>query len=160
MRGRWFAPSAALFVRKTGTETVNNSATLQDDDALVLAVEASAIYVVEAQLRYVSGTTPDLKIGWTAPASATFTWAAYGPQVGASSVANAASLYRRRSIGDTEAIGGAGSGGGNEGIANPKGLLVVSTTAGNLQLQWAQNTQDASDTQILADSWLRLQRVA
>lgn len=155
--------NGALFVRKTGTQSVNSGntgTTLVDDSALVVPVAANATYIVEAFIRYVAGTTGDLKLGWTAPASATFTWAAYGPQSGATSVSNASAVYRRRSVGDTEIVGGAGTGGGNEGVAVPKGLLVTSATAGNLQMQLAQGASDGTDTSVLADSWLRLVRVA
>src|SRR5687768_10689987 len=56
------------FVRKSADEIVNNSNTLQDDDALLLAIGASqtmtfAIYVV-----YDSGATPDFKCTVTGPA--------------------------------------------------------------------------------------------
>lgn len=40
------------------------------------------------------------------------------------------------------------------------GWVVNSTNAGNVQLQWAQNTADASDTKVKAGSWLVAYKMA
>ena len=40
------------------------------------------------------------------------------------------------------------------------GRLVMSSTAGNFQLQWAQNVSDASGTTLKAGSFMTMNRVA
>jgi hypothetical protein len=42
----------------------------------------------------------------------------------------------------------------------PRGTVTVGTTAGNLVLQWAQNTSSTTPTIVIAGSWLRVTRVA
>jgi hypothetical protein len=41
-----------------------------------------------------------------------------------------------------------------------QGILIVSSTSGNLQFQWAQNTANASNSSVKANSYLLLRRVA
>jgi len=40
------------------------------------------------------------------------------------------------------------------------GRLVMSSTAGNFQMQWAQNASDASGTTLKAGSFMTMTRVA
>jgi hypothetical protein len=40
------------------------------------------------------------------------------------------------------------------------GLFRMSSTAGNITLQWAQNTSDATATVMYTDSWLQFTRIA
>jgi hypothetical protein len=140
---------------KSIDETVNNSATLQNDDALVLAVNSTATYEVSGIIRYNSGTTPDIKFAWTAPASATFFWECIGLDTGASGVTGTVSR-QALAIGDTVGIGGTG----NDLAASIKGILTVASTAGNLQLQWAQNTANASNTIVRANSYIVARQIA
>lgn len=137
-------PLAAI---KSVTETVNNSAALQNDDELFVSVLANATYEVWCQVFYVSGTTPDIKFGWTGPAAATFTWASIDAFNGS---------WVDQSISGSVAIGTSGS---NES-AIFAGLLKVGANAGTLQLQWAQNGANASNTQVLANSYLVARRIA
>jgi hypothetical protein len=41
-----------------------------------------------------------------------------------------------------------------------QGILIVASTAGTFQLQWAQNTSNASATRIFSNSYLCLRRVS
>lgn len=141
--------SLPRIVRKTSDETVNNSATFQDDNELFLSVEASTSYRVHLQLVYQSNATPDFKYQFTAPSGATFpVWTFLGKGGGVL-------------VHDI-----AGSSGGVVGLdgnaANTAfeawGILVVSSTAGTLRVQWAQNTANASDTIVRAGSFLELVR--
>lgn len=137
--------------RKTVNETVNNSAALQNDDALFVAVVANAVYDVKLVLHYTSGTTPDLKIGWTAPSGATMVWGGY-----LFSTASAFTATGNNAVGTVVALGGLGA----DVSAVFDGTVVTSTTAGTLQLQWAQNTANASDSTVYAGSFLELRRTS
>lgn len=149
-----------IAVRKTSNETVTSSTTLQNDDQLMLPVAASAVYIMDAVIFY-SGHTANLgglKLGWTGPSGATMRWNNFANNFG---VAPAETQYNISS----EPIGGTPRGIGTIGAGNiaacrPSGTLAVSTTSGNLQLQWAQWLSNAVGTIVHADSVLRLFRIA
>lgn len=145
-----------LHVNKAIDETVNNSATLQDDNELFLPVAASATYLLTMFLHYQTGDTPDIKFSWSVPSATTMRWSPHG-------IGNAVTS----AIGDmwvgicTESsVITLGGGGGSAMTAQVMGTVRVSTTAGNLQFRWAQNTATVSDTKVLADSWIELKRIA
>lgn len=142
-------------VRKSANEVVNNSSTLQDDDHLLLALAASEVWRFECNLFYDSGTTPDIKFAFTFPAGATLYWVNYGDDAtGTNSTGNAvitASAAVRHSFGN--------------GVGSVRHMLIMGviandTTPGNLQLQWAQNTLNASDTTLRANSTLMAWKLA
>ena len=140
-----------VYARKTADETVNNSSTLQNDDHLLVAVAANAVYDFRLVLHYNSGTTPDLKVGWSVPSGTTMVWGGYiADTTGA--VTSVAALTQS----SVQAIGGSGS----NIYQFFNGVVVTSTTAGTLQLQWAQNSANLSDSKILAGSELTLTRTS
>jgi hypothetical protein len=131
-------------VRKTADETVNNSTTLQNDDELLFAVAANEVWQVDIIVRCISGGTPDIKFAVTVPSGGSLLLGAWGCDTIGNKAVLAANLIADYSF-----------------AAGPKGatLLVVmraivinGATAGNVQLQWAQNTKEASDTKVLANS--------
>lgn len=142
-----------LFVRKTSDETVNNSAVLQNDDALLLAMSASSTYLLDLRLIVNSGTTPDFKFTFTVPASTTGSIQIFE---GSTPSTAAAVLQGPFSLTATSATSGIAG----DQIILVQGVVVVSSTAGNLQFQWAQNTANASDTKVKANSYMMLQKVA
>lgn len=141
-----FAALLPLVAYKAVDETVNNNATLQDDDALFVPVLASATYEMRCHVFYNSGATPDIKFGWTGPSGADLRWM---------SIDAFNTTWLKKPIGGTVSIGTTGV---DEG-ALFVGTLITSTTAGILQLQWAQNGANASDTKVLAGSSLVLRRI-
>jgi hypothetical protein len=148
----------ALYVRKTANESVTSSATLQDDDHLLLQVAANAAYLLELFLVYDGATTGDIQIGFTFPAGATIDWTPGGLTTGATQQSGSVKLAHV-STGAGEGVGAVGTGAGNRVVARATGILQVAGTAGTLQLQWAQLASDATATTVLANSWMRLQRV-
>lgn len=138
--------SGATTVTKSSDETINTSTTLQDDDALTFAVVANGEYEVEAVVLYNSGATPDFKFAWTAPAGATIDGHAIVPT--ASNTSTGAVIVEAVAI--TTAVG----------VGAPIAVwcrftVVVGGTAGNVTLQWAQNTSDAGNTSVLTNSWVK-----
>lgn len=151
-------PSSTLFARRTTTQTVNNSATLVDDDTLTVSVEASATYILQMGIIYDSGTTPDIKFAFIGPTSATLDWTTNA--LGTAAAGGTGSLTVTRStIGSGGVLPAGGIGAGSQVFAEIQGILVTSTTAGTFKLQWAQNTADPTDTIVRANSWMRLIRV-
>lgn len=138
-----------LYAEKTADETVNNSAVLQDDNELVLAVSANTKWEVTALIRYNSGTTPDIKVKYTVPTSATMKWAVFAAGSGVF-------LGYQQDETTTAIIDGAGT-----GVAClVKGILTVGANAGNLTMQWAQNVATVANTIVQAGSYLLLRRMS
>jgi hypothetical protein len=140
-------------VIKASNEAVSDSTTLQNDDELVLPVEANSQYILRLYLRYTAPTTSGVKTGWAVPSGATMAWAAIGSFTLAFGTAGALSL--------TEAqTGHSGTATATDRIDHYIGLVNVGATAGNVQLQWAQFNQTVEDTVVKADSYLKLTKVA
>lgn len=130
---------------KAADETVTTTTTLQDDDDLSFAVEANKRYAVWGGILVNTGTTPDIKVQLTSPASATFDGTILND---ISSTSNATIELLVES--GTTALTGAGA----DRWHSFSGTLVVAGTAGSATLQWAQNTSDGGNTTVKAGSWL------
>ncbi len=128
--------SPVVIVRKTSDETVNNSDTLQADDELIMAVASNQVYKFSMFVLINTGTTPNIKFGWTYPSGTTIRWG------------NSSYLTMDRIETSIHMIIG---GTGNR-FSEFMGVIIVSATAGNVTLTWAQNTADVSDTKVLANS--------
>lgn len=134
---------------KTADETVNNSATLQSDNELLLPMSlTSTKYRLRSRCLFLSNTTPDLKIGWSGPSGFTMNWSIIGFQSGTF----AAYAY---DASGTPNIDGAGV--NDEFFID--GTVTTSSTAGTLTLTWAQNTANASDTIMRAGSYIELAKI-
>lgn len=142
-----------IFVLKAADEIVNNSATLQNDNELFLTVEP-ATYLLDGWLRHQSPTAADLKLDFTSPSGTSGHWTSFG-LMNTATTTSGDLLAETLTISQTCTAGGAGS---NVAVVL-KGTIVV-TTAGTLQLRWAQQTATASDTTMRANSWLKLTRIA
>lgn len=135
-------------VRKTADETVNNSVTLQNDDELLLAMAANEIWEFRLYLIVDSSAVADFKIGWAVPAGCTLKWAANQFDTTLNNVVRMAQVES-----ETQGIGSPGVT-RHDLIAVVHGLAINGANAGNLQLQWAQNTAEASNTVLKANSCL------
>lgn len=144
---------------KTAGEVVNNSTSLQNDDHLAVAVSASTIYAVEGVFIYnAANTTGDIKLNFTAPSGATLQ-AVYFGLTTATTGASDSMQFGATAGGDLVGVS-AGFGSYNGTLAVLlMGTLIVSTTAGTLQLQWAQNSLSATNTTMLTGSRLLLTRL-
>ena len=129
-------------------EAVDNSTTLQNDDELLLALEANSTYIISGCLIVQSGTTPDWKASFTVPTAATI-YAFFG----------GANDYHGQVLVSGTATVNLGGSGANVPY-NVSGVVKTGGTAGNLQFQFAQNTQTLSDPATRrAASWLQIRKV-
>lgn len=152
-------PDSTHFVLKTVDQIVNNSSALINDNALVAPVVANAKYLVNATVIYSSGTTPDIKFAWVGPAGATFSWTTNALSVGTTGSSGLVTVANSV-IGDGGALQAGGAGVPTPRLtANIRGILTVGATAGTLQLRWAQDVADASNTTVKADSFMELRQV-
>jgi hypothetical protein len=132
-------------ITKTADETVNNSTTLQSDNHLYFTNSAAgAWYLVKMFLRVLSNATPDFKYAFTVP-SGTGIW----------------SLPAYNTIGvftDLTSPQTLSTNGSSQGIWLNI-LVTCGSTLGDIQLQWAQNTANASDTQVQMASCLIVEQL-
>lgn len=147
------ATHAALFglhskaVLKTVDESVINSTTLQNDDALVLAVGANEIWEIILYMRYTrdSGGSKDTKFGWSLPSGAQLvlrgSWGGSGAESDGTSAVT---------------VTGAVTVGG----LHYKYLYIGGSIAGNAQFQWAQNTSESYNHTIKANSHIIARKLA
>lgn len=127
-------------VVKASAEIVNNSATLQDDNELLLAVGALELWYFDVMILFDSSAVADIKVGFSGPSGSTITW-------GRTSLETTL-LTESNSRTDP------GAGVGTQVGRQYSGFIKVSTTAGNLQFRWSQNTAEVSNTTVQAGSIL------
>lgn len=137
-----------VLIRKPANEQVQNSTTLQNDDNFSFALGANETWVFEGWVIVFSSTTsPDFKLAFTVPAGATLRWSGIG-------AGNAGT--------DHEVITGSGlfdsyqvtSTAGVRDTILVHGIVSTGATPGTLQMQWAQNTNDAAPIVVEADSYV------
>jgi hypothetical protein len=161
--------SPPLFVRKTANETLSSNATSQDDDHLVLALEASATYTFFLCLLHNTMSAAGIRSTFTIPTGAALT----RYTMGALSIGDGANTggfhytqWNLQERGQTSSPGGDHSTGGlSQATAYDqphiaKGYIIVGSTAGNLRVRWAQGASSGTTTTVYANSWLEAIRVA
>ena len=120
--------------------TKNNNTTLSDITGCSVSLSASTTYMVRGRITVNGNGTADFKIGWTYPSGCLIYWTAEGFNTG--------SVYVSTNLTETSTPGfGAGNiAGTTDDVVTFEAVVVVSTTAGTLQLQGAQQTADVSNT--------------
>lgn len=136
-----------------------NTTVLQPDNELVLPVVAGATYHGRLTLFYVAPVAQDLRYSWLVPAGSTGRRGLIGPDPTTTASVDLTAMQSRVSgaFGTDFIVGGAA---GSHKVAYEH-FELVTTAAGNVQLQFAQGTAAAATTStVLAWSSLKLQRVA
>src|SRR5262245_50768918 len=142
---------------KSATESVTSSTTLQNDDELVLALAANSTYEIRSLLKIDGSTAGDIKVGFTGPSGSTPLLFLDGLGIGATDGSG-----RVQFVIDSFASNGSF---GTTGVGDTRGLMVhglvvIGSTAGNLQLQWAQGTSSAFATRVFANSFMWARRIS
>ncbi len=153
-----FPAAARYIVRKTADQTVNNSNTLQNDDELFLAIGANEIWELELTLLLkASSGDSDFKLKFAYPVGCTIRWGSVGHEttwpwngVGTGSAPTAIFVET-----DSAQFG---SMNGETGLIL-RAIVVNGANAGDIQLQWAQNTGTAEDNKVLKNSYLIANRL-
>lgn len=146
---------------KQADESRNTTTTLADDSELSVALEASTTYFVDITFTFTAGATPDFK--WAYHYSGTLTrsivFEGAREPAGTTSGGSGDNLgpptnnnptffttpTARALVGVAALVGG----------AHIRGVLVTNS-AGNLKLQWAQNVSDASNVTVQAGSYIAI----
>jgi hypothetical protein len=151
------------YIAKTADETINSSTTLQNDDHLVLPVVANAVYKFELDLYMIESTdfVGDFKMSFTCPTGATFDMHGSGAHITDLSAGTSSNGEWIGKLATSSAAASLSFGVGTSltGV-RVYGRLVMSSTAGNFQMQWAQNASDATGTTLKAGSIMTMTRIA
>lgn len=146
-----------LFARKAVSTNRNSTTTNTADPDITFTVASNAIYEVTGMLVYSGDPNGDLKIGFSGPASTTFTWAGTAQNAAATSATGPV-------ITDAQSIAGTnfqlGCLSGTNLTCKIEGILRTSLTSGTFSLNWSQVTSSATDTIMAADTFLVLRRLA
>lgn len=147
-------------------QTINNTTTLTTLTDFTTALVANGTYVAEFVLIYLSGTTPDVKFKWdiTSVAGCTIEWGQTGASaINAAAPSGGAAITTYNSMHDQSqemALSGQGTGADNKVVVPIFATIHNSSTAGNLNIQWAQNVADGSNTSLLVGSYMKITRNA
>ena len=141
-------------VRKSADQSVTSNTTVANDTHLKFAVAASETYIFNIWLYiYAADATPDIKLTCTGPSGSTVLWspgqATYLPDA-------------TPTVGTVQASGVTASYFVDANLRPLvlQGTILNSATAGDLTLQWAQNTSSATATTIKAGSYIIATKVA
>jgi len=129
---------------------VNNSTTLVASTYLTIPVVANGFYMYEDQILYDTNSTADFQYLIVCPFSTT-----NGPL---SRVFLNTSLALTMNADTSLSTAAGGSAVGTVVPIKRSGLLAIGV-AGNVSIQFAQNTANASNTILKVGSWIRLTRV-
>lgn len=147
-----------VYARKTGDTARNTTTTHADDPHLSVTVAASAVYMVNCGLYYVSSsqTAGDFKAQFVAPSGAALQ--ASVNTFAAASTATTDDLSGCITLTTSMSCGVVAT----ADPYNPCQVLGLLTTssAGTFKVQWAQNASSATNTTLKANSYLLLQRLA
>jgi hypothetical protein len=123
----------------TADQAVNNSTAFANATELAVALDANADYGFMVMLIYDASTVADIKTTIATLTNATGIWAS-------------STFYTTFALGAAYNIDGGGV--GTKRIDTLKGTMKVGATAGNLQVQFAQQTAEVSDTTLSIGSHL------
>ena len=143
-------------IRKSADEVVNNSDVLQNDDDFFFDVLEGDVWEVVITGLVTSATAADFKYDFSVPTGATVHGIVGSLQVGAAG-SGTNDLAASVDLTADDGIGTLGT--GTEAAFYIRALVVVAETPGVVNFRWAQNTATASDTTLLAESWMTVRRI-
>jgi len=150
------APAPAF---KGANQSVTNSTTLVNDSALFLPLTANGTWIFIGYLSALSTVamgSGDLKIDFTWPSGASGSWTSGGFAASAGGSANW-NAVRTASGGTADGIGV----GTTPVPAIILGSIIMGSTAGNLQLEFAQNSASSGNSiTVQSGSWLAAWQIA
>lgn len=139
-----------------GNGAVNNSTALVSDPSLVGSLDTGATYMWRSVIFYDSSTTADIKFTFTTPTFSSMRWSGVALATTVTTFEGDVKMATQSVSGSATSYGGVGVG---TVVACTIEGFIVTTAAGNLQFQFAQNTLDATQTTIRTGSYLRAWRI-
>lgn len=126
---------------KTANQSVTNSIVTVNDNDLYINVDANEVWGFEATLLYSGTTGGDIRYGWTFPSGAACPWGRIGPNTSLTTEA----VGFASTVASGTIFGGGGNGDANVIVARLLGTIINGSTAGTLQLVFAQATAVAAE---------------
>lgn len=142
-------------LKTTDSQVVNNSTTLVSDNQLKIAMLANEVWLFKFHVMSDGPAAGDFKIALNSPTGSLGNWGVIGE-------ANSGQLIQ---AGGTSSVGGGQFVDANTSVLIESQNFIISggitngSTAGDLQLRWAQNTATVGDTRVLYGSSLVCHRV-
>lgn len=150
------------YVIKTGTQTVTSSTTLVNDSDLFFPVVANGQYEFELHLRFGALLAAGIKLAWTAPAGTSMNVSYGGPGTANVAETNANTTEMKWVVhGHTTSapFTSPRNTAASQTWLMAQSLFTAGATAGNIQLQWAQNVSNATGTIVQSPSYIRYRRI-
>jgi hypothetical protein len=139
-------------------QTVNNSTTLVNIPGLSFAADVNAKYLAECFIVYQTNDTADFKLAWTGPASFSGWFSMTGVVLG-SAGGNPGDLDAGVTLTITDSVARCGDG-TQPLMVTVQSYIAIAGTAGTVQLKFAQNTINASNTIISTGSMMRVTKLS
>ncbi|MBD9723438.1 hypothetical protein PV755_45455 [Streptomyces caniscabiei] len=146
-------------VRKTADTSRSATTTYADDPHLVFPAEANGVYTMLGWVKYFADPTPDIKMQFSVPTDCLGEWGWNMPGSGTTTTGTTGYSIRTETNDVTNGRTGYGTS-DSQHMTPLGGTFRMSTTAGNIALQWAQNTSNATATILYTDSFLMFLRIA
>lgn len=141
---------------KVSAQTYTSTTTFQNDADLTCSLEASSSYEVVFNLALV-GTDGDIKTIWSLPTDATGDKKCIGPALSSTDRTDTTVRTGTHQFSTVVTYGVNSS--TNAAYARETGLIVT-TTAGTLTLQHAQNSSTVNLSGMAASSWMMIRKVS
>jgi hypothetical protein len=140
-------------IGKTADQSIASSTTLTNDTHLFFAMGTNENWFVAGNLWHENASdTPDIKIAFTIPAGGDYHINMWNYDL---TLSASPTLTNMRSVADVLLGGSTATG----VMAEFRGVVQTAGTAGNFQLQWAQNTSNASATILKKGSAMWFQKI-
>ena len=145
--------------RASDSTPLTSQATPQNDDTLLWAVGANEIWFFQLYLNInAANTTMDFKAGWSVPTGTTMQWGWQAATAGTGwAIAGTGGTPGAAITESGNALLGTGAAITNQ--AALQGYVTVGSTSGTVNFQWSQNTSDAGNLILKANSHLLLYRL-
>ncbi|MDP4199652.1 MAG: hypothetical protein Q8922_03515 [Bacteroidota bacterium] len=141
--------TGVITVKKPADQSISNSTTLTNDNNLVIPINANDSMVVEGYLHAnVASTTPQIRLAWTIPTGASMDIGIYVDDVRLGSQETFILTSSGTSTGAIQLNAG-------DIPIHFWGVVVTGSTAGNIQLKWAQGVSSGTPTTLKVKSYMR-----
>lgn len=157
--GAWSNLGIPLTTRKTATESVTSSTTLQNDDHLLQAILANEVWEVECALMVQGDAAGDFSWAFNVPAGASGWHGGHRLQEGATTPADTLNTSAVADLTDTGVLTAGLAGAANPVLILVKAVVVNGANAGTIQLRWAQRVSSGTATSVLINSILKATRI-
>ncbi|MDW8272569.1 MAG: hypothetical protein RML15_09205, partial [Bacteroidota bacterium] len=141
-------PGTTTYIRKTSNQSVTNSTTYQNDNALFYSATANQVFEFEAYM-FISGGSGGIKIRVTIPSGASMKLYAELKKDDQHHW-----VYNKLTSSTDEVSWNDIN--NSYGYARIVGIIQMGSSGGNVQVQWAQNSSNATATTVESGSYLKI----